>query len=88
MPETVDILVVGAGPAGLAAGVACSRHRSNFLVAESGQPLDRRDHEDQVNLTTGVGGCGLYSDGKFSFFPSATQLWQLRTRAALAASYE
>jgi hypothetical protein len=41
-----------------------------------------------VNLTTGVGGCGLYSDGKFSFFPSATQLWQLRTRAALAASYE
>lgn len=36
----------------------------------------------------GHGGAGLFSDGKFSFFPSATRLWQLDCRDVLRAAYD
>src|SRR5690606_23141324 len=36
-----------------------------------------RDDRLPSHLATGVGGAGLFSDGKFSFYPSATHLWQL-----------
>jgi hypothetical protein len=39
-------------------------------------------------MTVGIGGAGLFSDGKFSFFPSSTELWttlQLHPRALTAA---
>jgi len=31
----------------------------------------------------GIGGAGLYSDGKLSFFPSSTELWLLPDQKAL-----
>lgn len=39
-------------------------------------------------MGAGVGGSGLYSDGKFSFFPSATRLWDLTDRDALRRSWD
>jgi hypothetical protein len=82
-----SVLVVGAGPAGLGAAAACVDRGCDFLVLETGSRVGRRDHADQRRLGTGVGGSGLYSDGKFSFFPSATALWRLPDRRALRASW-
>jgi len=47
-----------------------------------------RNHSDTNQLAHGVGGSGLYSDGKFSFYPSATTLWRLPDRKALSEGYD
>ena len=74
MPDTLesDVLVIGGGPAGLAAAAACRVHQRNYLIIEAGNRVGDRNHHDQRSLGSGVGGSGLYSDGKFSFFPSAS----------------
>lgn len=82
-----DVLVVGAGPAGLSAAAGCAALERDFLVVEAGKPVGERNNNEQRTLGTGVGGSGLYSDGKFSFYPSATALWQLDDRASLEMSW-
>ena len=83
----VDVLILGAGPAGLAAGSACQEAGLNFRIVEEGRQIEKRDHRLEAELGRGVGGAGLYSDGKFSFFPSATALWKLEPRGDLEISY-
>jgi uncharacterized FAD-dependent dehydrogenase len=46
-----------------------------------------RDREDPTDIAAGVGGAGLFSDGKFSFYPSATDLWKLRPESDLREAY-
>lgn len=82
----IDVLIIGAGPAGLSAATACERHGTDYLICETGDALDSRDHEFELSLGSGVGGCGLFSDGKFSFYPSATQLWELENKNRLNES--
>jgi uncharacterized FAD-dependent dehydrogenase len=82
-----DVLIVGAGPAGLAAATACLSRNAKFIVVDSGSPVDMRDRDNHREICSGVGGAGLFSDGKFSFFPSATNLWTLADRECLGASY-
>jgi uncharacterized FAD-dependent dehydrogenase len=82
------VLIVGGGPAGLAAAASCRQRGVPYLLVEAGKRLKQRSHQDQANLTSGVGGAGLYSDGKFSFFPSATRLWELHDRSALRESFQ
>lgn len=74
MGRHTECLVVGAGPAGLAAAAAFG---DGCLIVEAGRELRDRVSTDARNATTGVGGAGLYSDGKFSYWPSATELWTL-----------
>lgn len=69
------LIIVGAGPAGLAAGVAASALKP--LVVEAGFSISERCQGGPQALISGVGGAGLYSDGKFSFWPAASNLWQL-----------
>ncbi len=71
------ILIVGAGPAGLAAAAACAIRGVDPIVLEGGRALAERNHSDEDLLVSGVGGAGLYSDGKFPFYPSATRVWTL-----------
>ena len=88
MLPNVEILIIGAGPAGLAAA-ACSKTRNkSFIIAETGPRIEMRNHSDTNQLAHGVGGSGLYSDGKFSFYPSATTLWRLPDRKALSEGYD
>ena len=87
MTSDVEILIIGAGPAGLAAGTCCRDGQRQFVLVESGAQVEQRDHLYAPRLSEGVGGSGLYSDGKFSFFPSATALWRLPDRAAVTGAY-
>ena len=82
------LLVVGAGPAGLAAAAACRARGCDFLLVEAGARVADRDHRDHRRLGIGSGGSGLFSDGKFSFFPAAAGLWRLQRREALRAGWE
>jgi hypothetical protein len=69
-----DTVIIGAGPGGLAAAHKLSQCKDHsVLVIDSGERI--RDHD--LHPATGLGGAGLFSDGKFSFFPSATKIWSL-----------
>lgn len=42
MSEIYDVIILGAGPAGLAAGLYAGRSRLNVLIIEKGQDGDRK----------------------------------------------
>lgn len=81
------VAIIGGGPAGLMAGQALARHGVEFLIFEAGAPLCERKHNVAAQLGCGIGGAGLFSDGKFSFFPSGTHLYTLSDRARLHDAY-
>src|SRR4051794_26248347 len=87
--ELVSLVVVGCGPAGLAAAriAQAAAPGVRWVALESGGPLPGRQRNDPHDVVAGVGGAGLYSDGKFSFYPAATALWQLPDRERLARAY-
>ncbi|MCB9924545.1 MAG: FAD-binding protein [Planctomycetaceae bacterium] len=87
-PFDADVLIIGAGPAGLAAASACRQSNVSYCICETGDRIRQRSRSDASSLVQGTGGAGLYSDGKFSFFPSATKLWKLEDSAALRHAYE
>ena len=54
-----DVLIVGAGPAGLGA-VAAFRHTGlKIKLVEAGRALDERCPNEPSDLVTGEGGAGL-----------------------------
>ena len=69
-----NFLVVGAGPAGLA--FASSINTENVVVVDLGKPVSARCRHDSEDCVQGAGGAGLFSDGKFSFYPAGTALWK------------
>lgn len=74
--------IVGAGPAGLLASQALKSQGVDHFLLEAGAIHPRLDP------IQGVGGAGLYSDGKFSFYPAGTKAWALEPREMLAESYD
>lgn len=83
-----DVLVIGAGPAGLAVAAGLRGTGLDCLVVEQGPPPGARDAGRPAHLASGVGGAGLFSDGKFSFYPSATGLWGLSPGHDLHLAYD
>lgn len=70
-----DCVVVGAGPAGLAYASRLEE-RDSVLVIDRGKPVEDRGRMDPEECILGAGGAGLFSDGKFSFYPSGTKIWE------------
>ncbi|WP_408058310.1 FAD-dependent monooxygenase [Streptomyces tauricus] len=85
---STDVLVIGGGPAGLAVAAGLQDTGVERLVVEQGPALATRSDDEAAHLVTGVGGAGLFSDGKFSFYPSATGLWALRPVDDLRLAYD
>lgn len=85
--RTFDAVVVGAGPAGLSAAAELAAHGSS-LVVDGGPEASARRRDAPDDLLSGVGGAGLFSDGKHSFFPSATALWHLPDRELLGGAFD
>jgi uncharacterized FAD-dependent dehydrogenase len=83
-----DLIIVGAGPGGLAAAARLAGSGHRVALIDAGKPVDERDRHAEVDMTRGHGGAGLFSDGKFSFFPSATELWSLSDQPSLRRAYD
>lgn len=83
----IDVAIIGAGPAGLASATACKTRGLNFKIFDQGGNLEIRNRNDPHTAVRGIGGAGLFSDGKLSFFPSSTKLWSLAPRTNLEQSY-
>lgn len=71
-----DIIVIGAGPAGLAFLASEAMQSKSIALVEMGKDLDERDSVP-TEIATGVGGAGAYVDGKFSFYPAGKALYDL-----------
>jgi thioredoxin reductase len=77
MVDILDVIIIGAGPAGLAAGFVLNEGKRRYLILEKGKDIVARDVNNPKDVSTGIGGGGLFSDGKLSFPPSASSLWSL-----------
>jgi uncharacterized FAD-dependent dehydrogenase len=87
MKEVFDVAIIGMGPCGLAAAAGFKNTGLRFAIIDAGKPSYERDRHNASDATAGHGGAGLFSDGKFSFFPSASQLWTLPHTDDLKRAY-
>lgn len=66
--KSYEVVIVGAGPAGLFAALELyEKGISKIALVEKGPPIERRKRNQ---VLFGVGGAGLYSDGKLILSPS------------------
>lgn len=72
-----DAIIIGGGVSGLMAAYHLALLNRRVLVVERGRQFYERQHDKPFDVANGIGGSGLFSDGKLSLFPSATQLWKL-----------
>jgi len=61
-----DVLIIGAGPAGLFASYELSEKSLDVLVVDKGKDIDERTEDD---IMSGIGGAGTYSDGTVNLRP-------------------
>ncbi len=83
-----DVVIIGAGPAGLAAASTCLQEGLEFIVLDEGNASEKRVMSVPQDITSGVGGAGLFCDGKLSFYPSGHALWELPSEEILCDAYK
>lgn len=74
-----DVIIIGGGVSGLSAAYALALKKQRVLVVDRGKQIYERQRNDAFDVANGIGGAGLFSDGKLSMYPSATNLWKLNT---------
>jgi hypothetical protein len=76
-----DVVLIGGGVA------AVESARRLLAAGLSVRLIDKgsmeRDPEKPHDLASGIMGAGTFSDGKYSFFPAGTKIWQLRDKTAI-----
>ena len=75
-----DVIIVGGGVSGLSAAYTLTQKKQKVLVVERGKHVFERQRETAFDVSNGIGGAGLFSDGKLSLYPSASKLWKLRSK--------
>lgn len=77
--QAYDVIFVGAGVANSCAAYFLHKlnPKINFLLIDMGKNVTRRDRDKPKDCATGILGAGIFSDGKFSFYPSSTHVWKL-----------
>ena len=74
--EAWDTVIIGSGPSSLAcAEVLLNNNITNFLILDKGQK--ERLEDNPHDIANGFSGASLFSDGKVSFYPSGTKVWDL-----------
>lgn len=82
------VLVIGGGPAGLTCAYSLIQQGFSVAILDRGEMLENRlMNKSPYNTANGIGGCGLLSDGKYSFPPSASSLWLKGDKKNLRDSY-
>lgn len=80
MSKRYDVIIVGAGPAGLFAAMELTRNGKNVLLLDKGKDIDKRTCPlkfgakkcvqcKPCNVICGWGGAGAFSDGKLTLTP-------------------
>ena len=79
-----DFIIVGGGVSALAFASTLPKD-CKYLIIEHGKAHDERDRDHPFDSMSGLSGAGLYSDGKFSFYPSAEKVYFLDNSEAAYA---
>jgi uncharacterized protein len=74
-----DVIIIGAGPAGMFAAQELSEKNLKILLIDKGNLIENRSKEE---VMVGFGGAGTFSDGKLHFTPvlSHEKMFHLYTR--------
>lgn len=85
----MHIAVIGAGPSGLSAfSSLCENDQFSVSIFDRGLLVKDRHHDRSSELGSGFGGAGLYSDGKFSFYPAGSHFYKTADPEILKDSYK
>lgn len=82
-----DVVVIGLGPSGIMATLTLLNKGYNVLGIDRGKAFENRESEIPYDVANGFGGAGLFSDGKLSFFPAASNLWSNLESKELKEAY-
>lgn len=85
--EMYDVIVIGLGPAGMMATLTLAQKGYRVLGVDRGKSFVERDPDMPFDVANGFGGAGLFSDGKLSFFPAASNLWANLEKSQLKEAY-
>ena len=83
-----EVIIMGAGPAGMLAAWCLEGTGISYLVVEKGKKYKDRDKKIPYDVSYGFGGAGLFSDGKISYSPAASQLWKKLDSVRLHRAYD
>jgi uncharacterized FAD-dependent dehydrogenase len=88
MDSVYELVLIGAGVSNISCAYFLHMHQySNFLIIEMGGDIIGRNRDSATDCVAGIGGCGLFSDGKFSYYNSGTDIWKLE-KDKLKSSYQ
>jgi uncharacterized protein len=85
--QSIPVVIIGAGPSGLAAAQSLLSAGIEFILVDQGFEVNNRERNNPQDIVEGVGGSGLFSDGKFSFYPASTNLWKITPYPYLQDAY-
>ena len=59
-----DVIIIGGGVSGLSAAYALIQKGQRVLDVDRGRHIYERQRTDMFDVANGIGGAGLFSDGK------------------------